>query len=110
MAAMLWLAGATGGAGADPDQPTSRAAAEQAGPSRYVKLFDFDERRLGNYEDTPMYWTRFAGEGLPNFSNGRFDDRVGHAAPPSFLFTVRGGNIGYEYAHTDLAILPDAAG
>ncbi len=73
-----------------------------------VKRFDFDERKLGNFEDEPMYWRRLSGEGLPAYSHGRFDEQVGHHAPPSFLFTLRGGNIAYEYAHADLNILPDS--
>lgn len=75
---------------------------------RRLKLFDFDERPLGNFEDTPMYWTRFTGEGFPSYSQGLFDDEVGHDAPPAFRFDLRGGNIAYEYAHTDLVIFPDS--
>lgn len=55
-----------------------------------------------------MYWTPFRGEGLPAFSFGVFDEAVGHDAPPSFRFDLRGGSIGYEYAHGDLAIFPDS--
>ena len=47
------------------------------------------------------------GPGLPAYSSGRLDDDVGHAAPPSFRFDVQGGSVGYEYAHTDMAIFPD---
>jgi len=75
---------------------------------RKVKVFDFDERRLGNYEETPMYWRRLAGPGLPAFSSGRLDERVGHDAAPSFLLVIQGGSVAYEYAHTDLTILPNS--
>jgi hypothetical protein len=71
---------------------------------RLVKRFDFDERRLGNYEDTPMYWRRLAGPGLPAFNRGRFDYQAGAAAPPSFrLDIVGGGHVCYEYQQRDLA-------
>lgn len=73
---------------------------------RKVKVFDFDERPLGNWEDTPMYWRRLAGEGLPAYSRGHFDDDFGHNAPPSFVMDVQGGSVAYEYQHTDLAISP----
>jgi hypothetical protein len=75
---------------------------------RKLKVFDFDERPLGNFEDTPMFWQRFEGPGLPFYSRGQFDDGVGHAAPPSFHFELQGGNIGYEYGYTDLVIFPDS--
>jgi hypothetical protein len=75
---------------------------------RRAKTFDFDERPLGNYEDTPMFWQRLEGPGLPRFSDARFDDAVGHAAAPSFRFDLAGENIGYEYAHPDLTISPES--
>ena len=46
------------GAG-DGLSPPAVSASEQADLHRLVKVFDFNERPLGNYEDTPMYWTRF---------------------------------------------------
>ncbi len=75
---------------------------------RQVRIFDFNEKRLGNFDDTPMFWERFEGDGLPWFSRGRFDDTVGYNAPPSFQFEVRGGSVGYEYTHSDLAISPES--
>jgi len=79
-----------------------------ATPGQIVKVFDFNERPLGNFEDTPMYWQRMTGEGLPAYSEGQLDEQVGHAAPPAFRFTLRGGNIGYEYQRDDLAVAPDS--
>jgi hypothetical protein len=86
-----------------PANPTERAETGQA-----LKVFDFDERPLGNYENTPMYWRRMTGEGFPAYSDGQFDEQVGHKGPPSFRFTLRGGNIGYEYQHDDLSVSPDS--
>lgn len=86
------------------------AAAAEAPRATQLKLFDFDERSQGNYEDTPMRWTQLGGLGLPGHCRGRFDDEVGHSAPPSFRLDVHGvgANIAYEYAHHDLIIEPQA--
>lgn len=75
---------------------------------RSVRLFDFNERPLGNYENTPMHWARLEGDGLPAYARGEFDDDVGHAAPPSFRLHVNGvgSNVCYEYRHSDLAVVP----
>lgn len=75
---------------------------------RLVKRFDFDERKLGNFEDVPMHWQRLAGEGLPAFSNGRFDDKAGRSAPPSFALRLQTGNVAYEYSHSDLIATSDS--
>jgi len=96
--------------------PASEPAATQsAAPSgklgelyRPLKVFDFNERDAGNYEDAPMFWKRFTGDGLPAYSKGAFDEALGHAAPPSFRFNLRGGNIAYEYAYNDLTVFPDS--
>ncbi|MGE0481094.1 MAG: NEW3 domain-containing protein [Phycisphaerae bacterium] len=73
-----------------------------------IRVFDFDERPLGNFEDTPMHWERLTGPGLPAFARGRFDDELGHDAPPSFRFDLRGvnSNIGYQYERPDLVLEP----
>ena len=93
---------------ADTPPPATEASVPTSDSDGCVKVFDFNERPAGNYEDTPMYWTKLAGAGLPAYSAGQFDDSVGHAAPPSFRFTLRGGSIGYEYSRADLAIEPGA--
>jgi hypothetical protein len=73
---------------------------------RQVKLFDFDERPLGNFEDTPMHWTKLVGPGLPFYSQGQFDESVGHGGAPCFRLDIRTGNVAYEYDHLDLTVLP----
>ena len=75
---------------------------------RLVKRFDFDERKLGNFEDTPMHWRRLEGEGLPFFARGGFDEQVGHDAPPSLRLDIATGNVALEYDHYDLTIIPYA--
>lgn len=83
-----------------PDAANSSAL---AGLYRVVKRFDFDERKQGNYDDQPMYWTRLSGQGLPFFNRGVLDPTEGDAAPPSFRLTLSGGgSIAYEYDRSDL--------
>jgi hypothetical protein len=109
LAAVLLYAVAAGGAGFAQSWPATAPTSAGNEVRRAMKLFDFDERPLGNYEDTPMHWRRLTGDGLPAYSAGRLDEGVGHRAPPAFLFTLRGGgNIAYEYAHTDLTITPNS--
>ncbi len=76
---------------------------------REVAHFDFDERKRGNYEDIPLYWVQLDGPGLPTLiSRGRFDDRIGHDAPPSFRLDIETHNVAYEYRHLDLTVVPHA--
>lgn len=89
-------------------RPPGAAAAEADASNLYrlVKNFDFDERPQGNYEETPMYWTRLTGPGLPLYNLGRFDEQRGAAAPPSFeLRLCGGGSVAYEYQQHDLAAI-----
>ncbi|MBK9120001.1 MAG: hypothetical protein IPM18_10450 [Phycisphaerales bacterium] len=77
---------------------------------RQVKLFDFDERPLGNFGRTPMYWQPLTGPGFPRFAagltDGFLDETTGHRAPPSFGLQLRGGNIAWRYVHNDLPLVP----
>ncbi len=87
-------------------QPQSDAA-EARELYRVVAHFDFDERKLGNYEDTPLHWIQLEGPGLPTLiSRGRFDEQVGHDAPPSFRLDIQTRNVAYEYQHLDLTVVP----
>ncbi len=74
---------------------------------RPVKLFDFDERRRGNFDETPAGWKQLAGPGLPAYSRGVLDDQVGCDAP-SFRLDLRGGNIAYEYDGPELTLSPNS--
>jgi hypothetical protein len=71
---------------------------------RIVKHFDFDERRLGNYESVPMSWRRHGGTGFPVFIEGRIDDTTGHAAAPSFRLDLDGGSLGYHFEGRDISV------
>ena len=71
-----------------------------------VRLFDFDEQKLGNFEETPMHWVQLRGDGLPTlYAKGRFDEEVGHGAAPSFRLDIATGNVAYEYRNLDLTVV-----
>ena len=71
---------------------------------RIVKHFDFNERPLGNYESVPMSWRRHGGTGFPGFLEGRIDEKVGHAATPSFRLDLDGGSLGYHFEGRDISV------
>jgi len=75
---------------------------------RLVRRFDFDERPLGNFDDTPMRWRKLRGAGLPFYCAGAFDETLGHDAGPSFRLDIETGNVGYEYQALDVAVVPHA--
>lgn len=104
-AALLCSLAMSAGERALADDPPA-ASGEGTNLYQCVKSFDFNERVIGNYEDTPMYWQRLTGEGLPPYSAGRFDDELGHAVAPSFRFGLRGGSCAYEYTGSDLGVSP----
>jgi hypothetical protein len=79
-----------------------------AGAFEVVRRFDFDERPLGNYEETPLNWVRLDGDGLPRYCTARLDDGDGRLAPPSFRFDLQGGSIAYQYVGDDLPLTPGA--
>ncbi len=113
-AAVLLAASCLTGARAQ-DRTDTRSGAKPAPTTaarsayRLIKHFDFDERAAGNFEDTPMHWRKLAGDGMPAYSRGVIDEQVGHDAAPSFRLDLAMGNLAYEYAYTDLNVLPNAA-
>jgi len=111
--AWLWLASAVlgGAVRAAPDEAARtrearRTPAPRIGDRWVVKRFDFDERKLGNYEPIPMYWVRLRAEGFPHYLTGRFDEKVGHTAPPSFLLELDGGSLAFRYLGQDIPASP----
>lgn len=111
---LLWaralvVACAAGPVWADPPPPerdggliTSRIE------KRVLKAFDFDERKLGNYETMPRGWRQIREPAYPRFLTPRFDAEVGHTAPPSFRLTLAGGSLGATYLARDIDVYPDA--
>src|SRR5689334_20025193 len=71
--------------------------AQPAGVTRVLRTFDFEERRLGNTEDLPMYWSKVQGEGLPHYVNGRLTTDTSHGGKYSFRFDLDGGGLIYRY-------------
>lgn len=90
------------------DEQDERLRIGTAGAELYtrVRLFDFDERKLGNFEETPMHWVQLRGDGLPTlYAKGSFDEEVGHTAAPSFRLDIATGNVAYEYRNLDLTVV-----
>ncbi|MBU0719028.1 MAG: hypothetical protein KJ749_12325, partial [Planctomycetes bacterium] len=102
MRAIVWFCSVLSGLAAS--EPGHSPVAEEAAPapapswlSRVVHDFDFDERKEGNLEDVPKFWTSLRPPGFPRFSAGHFDFEVGHKAPPSFYLECNGRSVAYQY-------------
>ncbi len=109
LTALIALLCAKSGARADESTVDSTAVVSSLIEKRVVKTFDFDERRLGNYEDQPMNWLPMVGAGYPRFLEARFDMQSGHLAPPCFKFHARVGSAGAFYLAKDIPVHPDSA-
>ncbi len=99
---------ATPASGSDPATQVAPRAAQDAALHQILKVFDFDERRLGNFDEAPLHWDRLDGAGLPGFARGYIDDDVGHRAAPSFRLEAQTASVAYEYRQLDLAITPES--
>src|SRR5262245_26447896 len=73
---------------------------------RIVRHFDFDERKIGNFERVPMHWEPIVRPGFPRYLEPVFDEQVGHAAAPSFRLAFEGGSIGSAYQGKDIPVCP----
>ncbi len=71
--------------------------AQPVGVTRALRTFDFEERRLGNTEELPMYWSKVTGEGLPHYVKGRLTTDTPHTGKHSFRFDLDGGGLIYRY-------------
>lgn len=105
---LLWLSGLTMGSATSPAQEKAEQGTLVSTriERRVLKTFDFDERKLGNYEDLPMNWRKIVAPGYPRFLEPRFDDTVGHTLPPSMQMTIRSGSIGAFYVAKDIPVKP----
>ncbi|MCB9852050.1 MAG: hypothetical protein H6819_03060 [Phycisphaerales bacterium] len=74
--------------------------------AREAKRFDFDEQKLGNFEDLPMNWLPITGGSFPRFVEPAFDMMSGHDAPPSFRLQIQTGNVGAYYLAKDIPAHP----
>jgi hypothetical protein len=94
---------ATPSAGESVVRVRTEAEAAEVAERRVVKVFDFDERRLGNLEPIPMHWFRRREQGYPLYSEGEFDRAEGHPAP-SFWLGARGGDVAFDYRGRDVPV------
>ena len=76
--------------------------------SRIVKTFDFEEIKLGNHEEIPMFWLKVADRGFPTYSAGKFDRTVARSATTSFKLELDGGSVAYRLATGKIPINPSA--
>lgn len=84
-------------------------SATWGGPiSRVVRVFDFEERRLGNTEPLPMHWTKRQGVGFPHYVNGRLSTARSRSGQYSFQFDLNGGSLLYAYEPGRIPIVPGA--
>ncbi len=81
----------------------TEAEAAEVARRRVVKVFDFDERRLGNLEPIPMHWFRRREPGYPLYTEGRFDPDQGQPSP-SFWLGASGGNVAFDYRGRDVPV------
>ncbi len=92
---------------APPAAPPSPAAF-----SRTLATFDFEERSKGNFESTPMFWSRLVGRGYPAYSLGQFDPALARSPGNAFRLDINGGSVAYRFTPGDgparIPITPDA--
>lgn len=88
------------------DRPIIHGNPDGAMPRHILKRFSFDERKLGNVEEIPMYWQQRKGLNLPHFNKGTFDPAVGHDAPPSFRLKSITESVAFTYHRSDIPVEP----
>jgi hypothetical protein len=84
----------------------TRAGAQPAEVSRVLSTFDFEERRLGNAEDLPMYWAKIEGPGFPHYVNARLSTDRARSGKYSFRFDLNGGSLLYRYPAGRIRVRP----
>src|SRR5213592_3428386 len=84
------------------------ASAQPAEVNRVLRMFDFEERRLGNAEDLPMNWNKAEGPGLPHYVNGRITTDRSRSGKYSFRFDLNGGSLVYRYDAGRIKVQPGA--
>lgn len=78
--------------------------AAAGGATRVIRVWDFEERELGNAEDRPMFWERVRGTGLPHYLVGKFAKDQARSGGYSFRFDLDGGSLAYRYFQRDLTV------
>lgn len=91
-----------------PAQTHPAPEAPATGPLRTVRVFDFEERDLGNVEDTPIGWVKVEGSGMPHYLRGSFDFAVAHSGQTSFRMDLNGGSIAFRYPENRIFVAEGA--
>ncbi len=81
---------------AHADAPPAPAPNLSVG-SRILHSFDFEERARGNFEATPMFWSKVVGRGFPAYASGRFDHDTFRSANTSFRLDIDSGSAAYQF-------------
>ena len=74
------------------------ALAQPSAVSRTLRTIDFEERRAGNLESTPMHWVKVEGPGLPHYIDARLTTDAARSGRFSFRFDLNGGSLVYRYS------------
>jgi hypothetical protein len=74
--------------------------------NRVLSTFDFEERRLGNPEEVPMYWVKIEGDGFPHYVNARLTTDRARSGKYSFRFDLNGGSLLYRYPAGRIKVRP----
>ena len=91
------------------DTPTPPAAAAAVNPgSRIIKTFDFEEKAAGNFETTPMFWSKVADRGYPIYAAGKFVTDVHRSGATSFRMDIDGGSVAYQFEPGRIEANPNA--
>ncbi|QNN22400.1 hypothetical protein HED60_08975 [Planctomycetales bacterium ZRK34] len=84
------------------------AAVHDAVLQRVVRQFDFEERKLGNFEPMPMHWFRVQGAGYPKYTEIGFDRTVSASADTSLKLQLNGGSAAVVLEAGTLPAIPQA--
>jgi hypothetical protein len=75
---------------------------------RLLQVFDFEERSLGNVEDTPMHWQKVDGPDLPHYVVGRLTTDRARSGRYSFRMDLDGGSCVYRFPSGRIRVLTGA--
>lgn len=73
---------------------------------RLIHLFDFEERKLGNFESMPMHWHRIHREGFPAYTHIALDTEQSDSGEYSVKVALNGGSAGLVLETGTIAAVP----
>lgn len=77
-----------------------------ADTSRILRVFDFEERPLGNDEDQPMHWEKVTSDDFPQYVSGHLTTDNHRSGSYSFRMDLDGGSCLYRYQPGLLKVQP----